>query len=105
LWFSLASHGTDAYADAVAAGLRLAQELAALAREVPYLDLVMEPELSVVLVRRLGWQAADYQAWSQRLLADQTGFVAPTSWNGETVARFAFLHPRTTRSRRRPPGP
>jgi hypothetical protein len=34
--------------------------------------------------------------WSARLLRDQVGFVTPTSWEGETVARFAFLHPDTT---------
>jgi glutamate/tyrosine decarboxylase-like PLP-dependent enzyme len=96
LWFSLAVHGTDAYGRAVAATLRLARQLAEIVRELPHLDLVTEPALSVVLVRRLGWQPADYRAWSQLLLAEQTGFVAPTTWNGETVARFAFLHPKTT---------
>jgi hypothetical protein len=30
------------------------------------------------------------------LLADQVGFVTPTAWEGETMARFAFLHPDTT---------
>jgi hypothetical protein len=49
-----------------------------------------------VLFRRLGWKKADYDAWSAKLLADQTGFVTPTTWEGETVARFAFLHPNTT---------
>ena len=34
--------------------------------------------------------------WSARLLHDQIGFVTPTTWEGETVARFAFLHPNTT---------
>jgi hypothetical protein len=24
------------------------------------------------------------------------GFVTPTAWEGETMARFAFLHPNTT---------
>jgi hypothetical protein len=31
-----------------------------------------------------------------RLLAEQTAFVVPTSWEGGTVARLAFLHPHTT---------
>jgi len=31
-----------------------------------------------------------------KLLADQVAFVTPTRWEGETVARFAFLHPHTT---------
>ncbi len=40
--------------------------------------------------------AADYEQWSNRLLADQIGFVTPTTWEGEPVARFAFLHPDTS---------
>jgi hypothetical protein len=31
-----------------------------------------------------------------RLLAEQVAFVTPTKWEGETVARFAFLHPDTS---------
>ena len=50
----------------------------------------------MVLFRRPGWDKADYEDWSARLLASQTGFVTPTVWEGETVARFAFLHPETT---------
>ena len=30
----------------------------------------MEPELSIVLFRRRGWQHDDYQRWSDRMLAD-----------------------------------
>jgi hypothetical protein len=52
--------------------------------------------LSIVLFRRTGWSAQDYEDWSVRLLAQQVGFVTPTSWEGETVARLAFLHPGTT---------
>jgi aromatic-L-amino-acid/L-tryptophan decarboxylase len=29
------------------------------------------------------------------LLKDQVAFLPPTAWEGETVARFAFLHPHT----------
>jgi len=97
LWFSLAVHGTDAYTEAVEAGLTLARETAELIRsEYPELELVLDPVLSAVVYRRLGWTAEDYYAWSQRLLAEQTGFVTPTGWEGEVVARFAFLHPGTT---------
>ena len=57
---------------------------------------IITPVLSVVLFRREGWDRADYEQWSNRLLADQIGFVTPTSWEGEPVARFAFLHPDTS---------
>lgn len=96
LWFSLAVHGTDAYRDAVDAALDLATAAVGLIGQRPYLELLREPELSVVLFRRPGWTAGDYHAWSFRLLADQVGFVTPTVWDGETVARFCFLHPGTT---------
>ena len=96
LWFSLAVHGTQAYTDAIEAGLELARDTARLIRRTEHLELVRDPELSTVVFRRKGWQEQDYYAWSQRLLAGQVGFVTPTSWEGETVARFAFLHPGTT---------
>jgi glutamate/tyrosine decarboxylase-like PLP-dependent enzyme len=96
LWFSLAVNGTDAYRDAVEAALELARLTAALIEDTPHLELLLPPELSVVLYRRTGWAAEDYYAWSAKLLADQIGFVTPTKWEGDTVARLAFLHPDTT---------
>ncbi|MFC5906399.1 pyridoxal phosphate-dependent decarboxylase family protein [Streptacidiphilus monticola] len=97
LWFSLAVHGTQAYTDAIEAGLTLARDTAALIRdEYEDLELIREPELSSVVFRRKGWAQKDYYDWSQRLLAEQIGFVTPTGWEGEVVARFAFLHPGTT---------
>jgi aromatic-L-amino-acid/L-tryptophan decarboxylase len=96
IWFSMAVNGLDAYRDAVEAGLAIARASAELITATPQTELVREPELSVVLFRRPGWNRLDYDAWSARLLSDQTGFVTPTTWEGETVARFAFLHPGTT---------
>jgi aromatic-L-amino-acid decarboxylase len=96
IWFSMAVNGLDAYRHAVEAGLAIARASAQLITATPQTELVREPELSVVLFRRPGWNKLDYDVWSARLLSDQTGFVTPTTWEGETVARFAFLHPGTT---------
>src|SRR5581483_277827 len=96
IWFSMAVNGLDAYRDAVEAGLGIARRGARLVEVTPHTELVREPELSVVLFRRTGWTKLDYELWSSRLLSSQTGFVTPTTWEGETVARFAFLHPHTT---------
>jgi glutamate/tyrosine decarboxylase-like PLP-dependent enzyme len=96
LWFSMAVNGLDAYCDAVEAGLTIALRAADRIMASPHVELVREPGLSIVLCRRPGWDKADYETWSARLLRDQIGFVTPTSWEGETVARFAFLHPDTT---------
>jgi glutamate/tyrosine decarboxylase-like PLP-dependent enzyme len=92
----MAVNGLDAYRDAVEAGLTIAQTAAGFIDETPWTELVRPPGLSVVLFRRPGWEKSDYESWSATLLASQTGFVTPTTWEGETVGRFAFLHPDTT---------
>jgi glutamate/tyrosine decarboxylase-like PLP-dependent enzyme len=95
LWFSLCVHGVRAYGDAIEAAIELARQTATEIRRREYLELIREPDLSIVLFRRLGWRSADYHAWADNLLDDQIAFMPPTSWEGETVARFAFLHPQT----------
>jgi L-2,4-diaminobutyrate decarboxylase len=95
-WFSLATHGTTAYADAVESSLAITRETARLIDAHTALELVMEPQLSVVMFRRIGWSTSEYDAWSDRLLADGTGFVVASSWQGEPVLRFCFVNPRTT---------
>jgi glutamate/tyrosine decarboxylase-like PLP-dependent enzyme len=96
LWFSLATHGTDAYRDAVETTLQVAHAGADLIRASDHCELVVEPELSVVVFRRLGWAPDRYHAWSQRQLADQESFVVPTAWEGETVLRYCIVNPLTT---------
>ena len=96
LWFSVVVNGTDAYRDAVEASISLTNEVADLIRSHENLELVIEPSLSVVLWRRVGWTPKDYRDLQDRLIESQTAFVTPTSWQGETVGRFAFVHPGTT---------
>ncbi|CAN5838201.1 MAG: pyridoxal phosphate-dependent decarboxylase family protein [Ilumatobacteraceae bacterium] len=96
LWFSLVVHGTDALTMGVRAGLDLARATADLIRDLgPPLHLVMEPELSVVLFERDGWQRTDWDRWAADALADGLAFVAPTTWDGRPAGRLAFLHPGT----------
>ena len=96
LWFSLATYGTDAYRDAVETTLRVAREGAAVVAAAEHLELIREPELSIFMFRRVGWAAAQYQRWSDHLLATGVAFVVPTSWAGETVLRICVVNPRTT---------
>jgi glutamate/tyrosine decarboxylase-like PLP-dependent enzyme len=96
LWFSLAVYGLDAYREAIEAAVRLAQETAEMIKASPELELIREPDLGVVLFRRIGWKPANYNAWAQALHDEQIAFIPPTKWEGETVGRFAFLHPHTT---------
>lgn len=95
-WFSLAVHGTDAYAAAVERTLAVTRAGAEEIRRRAELELLAEPELSVLAFRRRGWAAADYAAWSKRLREAGTAFVLPTTVGGEPAARLAVVNPRTT---------
>ncbi|CAN1497563.1 GadB Glutamate decarboxylase and related PLP-dependent proteins [Candidatus Nanopelagicaceae bacterium] len=95
-WFSLAAHGTDAYSAAVEEGIRLAKESAKRIAAHPNLELVREPELSIVAFTRKGWAPAQYQQWSDLLLEKQIGFIPPSKHAGESILRFAFVNPWTS---------
>jgi glutamate/tyrosine decarboxylase-like PLP-dependent enzyme len=95
-WFSLVVHGTDAVVTAVRAGIELARQageiVAALGDPV---HLVMEPQLSVVLFERAGWDRADWYQWAEQALADRLAFVTPTTWRDRPAGRLVFVHPDT----------
>jgi L-2,4-diaminobutyrate decarboxylase len=95
-WFSLAAAGTDAYRDAVEESLQVARDAAALIKSHPNLELLREPDLSIVAFTRTGWSKDQYQQWSDQLLEDQIGFVTPSSHDGEPILRFAIVNPWTT---------
>lgn len=96
LWFSMSVHGVGAYSAAIESAISLARETADEIAGRDYLELIMQPDLSVVLFRRLGWTHEQYAVWAQDLLDEQVAFIPPSSWEGQTVARFAFLHPHTS---------
>ncbi len=96
LWFSLATHGTDAYRDAIEYTLVLAAQVAAEIDSHDDLELVHRQVLSTVAFRRRGWQMDDYKRWSDDLLASGEAFVTPTTVDGEAALRFCIISPRTT---------
>ncbi len=95
-WFSLAVHGTAAYSIAIESTLALTQAAAKEIRDRPELELLTEPELSVLCFKRTGWAAEDYNRWSADMLERGFAFVTPTVHKGEIVTRFAIVNPRTT---------
>ncbi len=95
-WFSLAAAGTNAYRDAVEESLTVAKSAAELVSAHPRLELLRQPDLSIVAFTRTGWGRDDYQKWSDQLLEDQIGFVTPSSHQGEPILRFAIVNPWTT---------
>ncbi|MBJ6367864.1 pyridoxal phosphate-dependent decarboxylase family protein [Snuella sedimenti] len=100
LWFSLATHGTDRYKEAVERGIELAKIAGKLIGERPYVELVREPSLSCVLYRRIGWNPEDYTHWTYKNHGKGFALVTPTKWKKgadfETVSRFCFINPDTT---------
>ncbi len=96
LWFSLATHGTDRYTAAIEQSIATAAAVADAIRHSPHLRLVKEPELSVILFERSGWNEAEYRAWSQRNAAEGVILCLPTRWQGRVVLRLAFVNPETT---------
>ncbi len=95
-WFSLATHGTQAYQAAVETTLDVARAGAEEIRRRGYLQLLEEPDLSVLIFARQGWEQADYERWSAALLARGTAFVTPTRHRGQPCTRVAVVNPRTT---------
>lgn len=100
LWFSLATHGTDRYKEAVERGIELAQIAGKMIEKNPNLELVREPSLSCVLYRRIGWKAEDYTNWTYENHKKGFALVTPTKWKNkdeyETVSRFCFINPDTS---------
>jgi glutamate/tyrosine decarboxylase-like PLP-dependent enzyme len=95
LWFSLATHGVAAYREGVTQNINLATQIADEIRSREDLELVREPELSVVVFTKAGWQLKDYERWSNKLLERGEAFVVPSSHQGKPNARFAIVNPRT----------
>jgi len=96
LWFSLATHGTQAYEEAVEQTLMVAREAATRIQNHPDLELVTDQSLSICVFRRRGWNADDYAQWSDQQLEQGDSFVTPTKYKDETVLRFCIVNPRTT---------
>ena len=100
LWFSLATHGTDRYKQAVERGIELAQIAGKMIEDMTHVELVRAPSLSCVLYRRIGWKPEDYTHWTYENHKKGFALVTPTKWKigdtYETVSRFCFINPDTT---------
>jgi glutamate/tyrosine decarboxylase-like PLP-dependent enzyme len=95
LWFSLATHGADAYREAVEHTLATARAFARSVDDDSRFELLLDPDLSVVLFRRQGWTDGDYRRWSAERAADGTALIVPTTWRGEMCFRVCIVNPRT----------
>ena len=103
-WFSLATHGTRrlrrrrSSARSTVARVGRGRD----PRRATYVELLREPDLSVVVFRRLGWTPAQYHDWSDRLLAGQ---LRVRHADRRTTARRSPGSRSSTRARRRRTSP
>ncbi|MGX7678237.1 pyridoxal phosphate-dependent decarboxylase family protein [Jatrophihabitans sp. DSM 45814] len=95
-WFSLAVHGTAAYTEAIEQTLTITRAGRELIDAAEHVQLLVEPDLSVLIFERIGWTENDYADWTARLLAAGFAFVTPSRHNGKICTRFAIVNPRTT---------
>ena len=96
LWFSLATHGTEAYTTAVEQTITVARAAGKLIEAHARLEIVTDQRLSICVFRRIGWSVQDYHDWSDKILEAGDAFVTPTKFEGETVLRFCIVNPKTT---------
>lgn len=98
-WFSLATHGTDRYVAAIERTLETTRKVADAIRASDFLELVCEPQLSVLLFERSGWDEKAYATWSKRLAEEGVILCVPTRWRERPVLRLAFVNPETQPAR------
>ena len=96
MWFTLAVHGTRAISEAITSCIEVTQASAELIEQSKHVELVIEPQLSVILLRRIGWDEQKYKNWCTQMLEKEFAFIVPTSYKSETVLRFCIVNPTTT---------
>ena len=99
LWYSLLTHGTAKYSEAIEKCLSTSRAVRRGIDDIEHLEMVIEPELSVLVFRRPGWTDEQYHEWSQRMARDGVILCIPTKHSGETVLRLVFVNPDTEADR------
>ena len=95
LWYSLATHGTAAYARAIARTRAIAETLAARIEAHPALTRLLGPQLTVILFRPDGMEEAAMESWAERHRRSGALLCLPTRWRGQMVFRLCIVNPRT----------
>jgi glutamate/tyrosine decarboxylase-like PLP-dependent enzyme len=93
LWLSVQTFGVDAFREAIARGIALAERAQRAIEATPELEVVTSAQLGIVTFAPV---RGDAGALSERVVAD--GFAAPSSTvlRGRTVLRLCTINPRTT---------
>lgn len=95
LWFSLATYGTEAYAQAIATTRALSQRLADGIDAMDGLELILGPQLTVILFRATNRTDEEVEAWAETQRRSGALLCLPTTWRGEKVLRICLVNPST----------
>ena len=95
MWFSLAVYGSRNYAKAIRQTLKIANQIADGITKTKNLELILGPQLSVVLFRSLKLSKSELYDWSETHRRDGSLLCLPTIWKGETVLRICVVNPDT----------
>jgi aromatic-L-amino-acid/L-tryptophan decarboxylase len=102
LWLSLRVFGLDAFRQAIAHGIALAEHAESVLRGRPGWEIVSPAQLAIVCFRRVidGVRAGDLDRINDELVraAVADGYAAPSSTvlGGRTAIRLCTINPRTT---------
>ncbi len=95
LWFSLATYGTAAYEQAIDAVIAITDEIANGVEQSTHLELIMPPQLSVILFRSVNKSLQEMQSWAEQHRRSGALLCLPTFWRDEPVFRICVVNPAT----------
>ncbi len=95
LWFSLATYGTRRYGDAIDQVLATTSTIRDGIAADPALRLRDEPDLSVLVFGRIGWDLDRMWRWSAEHRDAGTILCVPTTYQGDPVFRICVVSPDT----------
>ena len=95
LWFSLAVYGSQAYANGIQKTMKIAKKIADEIKKIKYLELILGPQLTVILFRSLILSEEEVCEWSERHRRDGSLLCLPTIWKGKKVLRICVVNTNT----------
>ena len=95
LWFSLVTYGTLAYERAISKTMLIAQELADQIDKAPNLELLLGPQLTVILFKPVNVKGSALAEWCEAQRRSGALLCLPTKWHGEEVLRLCIVNPET----------
>ncbi len=96
LWMMFRTYGAARIAEAIEAGIRLAERAQELIESDPAWEIVTPAQLGIVTFTRPGWDAAEHAARVAALTEDGFAAVTSTTLRGRAALRLCTINPRTT---------